>query len=376
MSYRIAADLRVVEPSFERDLRGDDVARPGHAVLERHPAHPVTVGVVDLRAPVVELERAGVLDLRLEGDGLVLEGRGDGHHLEHRPGLVDARDDRVDEPVRRVRRDLAVLVGVVGRIGGLGVDLPGVRVHDDGRHALGLVGDPRGEEFLLDRQLEAGVDGRPDVLARRPVVDDLGRIEQRPPVRVAVRDHDLRVARQRRLVGLLDPVLALPVAVDEAQQLRRQGRVGSAARLRIDAHRLRLERDAEEPLGRDPVADLSGERRGDAPREDDVRLVARELVAQGHARDVVEAEEADELVAGLVPLLGVHVRRRGHEPVAIDGRGEDHGPAAVVDVAAMRRLGDLDRRLGDGLRGEHVALRDLPVREPPDERERARRRSR
>ena len=54
---------------------------------------------------------------------------------------------------------------------------------------------------------------------------------------------------------------------------------------------------------------------------------------------------------------GGQVRRRGDEPVALDGRGEDDGAAPVVDVAAAGRLLDLDGRLGDGLRGEHVALR-------------------
>ena len=50
-------------------------------------------------------------------------------------------------------------------VGRLGVDLAGVRVHDDRRHALGLVGDPRGQELLLDGELEAGVDGQAQVLA-------------------------------------------------------------------------------------------------------------------------------------------------------------------------------------------------------------------
>ena len=62
--------------------------------------------------------------------------------------------------------DRPVVVGVVRRVGGLGVDLARVRVHDDRRDALGLVGDLGRQELLLDRELEAGVDGQAEVLAR------------------------------------------------------------------------------------------------------------------------------------------------------------------------------------------------------------------
>jgi hypothetical protein len=82
----------------ERHLRGDHVAGVGDAVLERHPAHPLAIGVVDLGPAAVELERPGVLDPGGRGDRAGLQRRRSGHHLEHRSGLVDARDEGVDEP--------------------------------------------------------------------------------------------------------------------------------------------------------------------------------------------------------------------------------------------------------------------------------------
>ena len=58
VEWRIADAVRVFLSSAERDLRRDDVARVGDRVLERHPAHGLVVGVVDVGPAAVELEDA------------------------------------------------------------------------------------------------------------------------------------------------------------------------------------------------------------------------------------------------------------------------------------------------------------------------------
>ena len=192
----------------ERDLRGDHVARVGDAILERHPAHALAVGVVDLGLAAVEAQRAGVLDPGRRGHGALRQRGGRGHHLEHRARLVDGRHDRVDEPRRLRRGDRLVVVAVVRGIGRHRVDLAGVRIHDDGRHALGLVGDPGGEQLLLDPELEAGVDGQREVRPGGARLLDRGVVEDRQAARVAFGDDDARLAGELCLVFLLDAVLA------------------------------------------------------------------------------------------------------------------------------------------------------------------------
>ena len=152
-----------------------------------------------------------------------------GQHLEDRAGLVDGADDRVDEAGRIAGGDRRVVVAVVGRIGGLGQDLAGVRVHDDCRDRLGPVGRPGGEDLLLDRELEPRVDREAEVLARRAGILDDGRLRDEPRCDVALGVDDPGPAGQLLLVELLDAVLAGALAIDEPQQLGREGRVRAAA---------------------------------------------------------------------------------------------------------------------------------------------------
>ena len=138
-----------------------------------------------------------------------VEGGRRGHHLEHGARFVDVRDDRVDEAARRRRGDRPVVVGVVRRVGRLGVDLAGVRVHDDGRHALGLVGDPGRQQLLLEGELQArrrssaAGPRRGRRAPGRPTSPTSG-----PAARVALGEEDARRAGQLLLVELLDAVLA------------------------------------------------------------------------------------------------------------------------------------------------------------------------
>ena len=197
--------------------------------------------------------------IRVDGrDRAVRQGGRGGHHLEHRARLVDGRDDRVDEPPGVGGRDRLVVVAVIGRIGRHRVDLAGVRVHDDRRGALGPVGDPRGEQLLLDPQLETGVDRQAQVGAGRAgLATDASSSIAWPPASRS-RDDDPWLAGERRLVVLLDAVLAAALAIDEAEEVGREGRARSPADLRIDTLGFGLERQAEGPLVSDRRADPVG----------------------------------------------------------------------------------------------------------------------
>ena len=300
-----------------------------------------------------------------------VEGGRRGHHLEDRAGLVDARHDRVDEPRRIGRRDRLVVVRVVRRVGRHRVDLAGVRVHHDGRGALGPVGDPRREELLLDAQLESGVDRQAQVRPGLARLADRRVIEDRLATGIALRDDDPRLARQGRLVLLLDAVLAAAVAIHEPEQVGRQARARAAADLRIDALRLRFEREREDPFCIDGRADPVGDGPLQAVREDEVLGVPGQPIAQGDRGRVVEPQDAREFGDGRpAPVRGQLVGRRD-QAFALDGRGQHDGPGPVVDVAALARRVDGDGRLRERLRREPIAIDDLPVGEPGGEQDRA-----
>ena len=91
---------------------------------------------------------------------------------------------------------------------------------------LRAVGDPRGEDLLLDGELEAGVDRQAEVLARRPGSVDDGGVRDRRDRRRRVWAWTIRGwPASCVLVVLLDAVLADALAVDEAEELRGERRV-------------------------------------------------------------------------------------------------------------------------------------------------------
>ena len=94
-----------------------------------NPAHALVIRVVDLGLAMVQTQRPDVLDTRRARDRAGLERGSGGHHLEHRPGLVDIRHDRVDEALGRLLRDRLVVVGVVRRVRPLGIHLARIGVH-------------------------------------------------------------------------------------------------------------------------------------------------------------------------------------------------------------------------------------------------------
>ena len=85
---------------------------------------------------------------------------------------------------------------------------------------------------------------------------------------------------------------------------------------------------------------------------------------------VVEAEDAGQLGDGRPAPIRSELVRGGYQAFPLDGRGQDHGPGPVEDVATPARRVDRDARLGERLGGEAVPVDDLPVAEPSDERDR------
>ena len=85
----------------------------------------------------------------------------------------------------------------------------------------------------------------------------------------------------------------------------------------------------------------------------------------------VEPEDRRQCRDRLPPRLGRQLVGRGDESLALDGRGQDDRAGPVEDVAALARRVDGDGRLGQRLRGEPLAIDDLPVAETGDQRQRA-----
>jgi hypothetical protein len=252
----------------------------------------------------------------------------------------------------------------------MGVDLARVRVHHDRRDALGAVGDPGVEDRLLDGELEPGVDRQPDVRSGHAGLVDDGGLRDRAGVDVALSEQDARRAGEQLLVALLDAVLADALAVDEADEVRRERRIRAAARLRVGPQRLRLERHVRER----PAADRRGnplrDVRRDVARKDDVLATGPDAVVERLAAGGVELQDPGELVDEVAALVRLDLVRRDHDAVAFDARGEHDRPAPVVDRAAGARLLGPERRLTARLGREGVAAHDLPPREAADDRDR------
>ena len=132
-----------------------------------------------------------------------------------------------------------------GWLGGGGLVISGTGTPGRGTSGIGSLGPGAGmpgwgvcgSMTLTGDGVAFGFDiGAPNVAAMPPME---GR---------AAGDEHARRARQDVLVVLLHAVLSIVVAVDEAEQMGSQGGLGSAARLRIDPLRLRLEGDVDDPL--------------------------------------------------------------------------------------------------------------------------------
>ena len=99
-------------------------------------------------------------------------------------------------------------------------------IHHDGRDAQGPVGDPAAKSSCSSCELEPGVDRQAQVDPGDARATAPRRAGNRIAVRVGDGQVDLRLPGQLLLVALLDAVLALALAVDEAEQLGGQRRVG------------------------------------------------------------------------------------------------------------------------------------------------------
>ena len=222
------------------------------------------------------------------------EGGHSGHHLEDGAGLVDAAHDRVHEPPRGFRPDSLVVVAVVARIRGLGVDRARVWIHHDGRNTGRPVGDGRREQLLFEGKLQPGVDGERDVHARRTCGFDLALVQGQVAGGAALGEDHGRLAAQRRLVVLLDAVLPHSIRVDESQHLRREGRVGTSANLRIDPYWFRFQCERRECSAGETIADAIGDVGSQTVGEDDVGLGRGHLGGEGGGGGIPQPEEVDQ----------------------------------------------------------------------------------
>ena len=198
-----------------------------------------------------------LVEARVGRDGAVVERPGQGHDLHHRSGLIETRDDRVDELRGRRRRKLVRVVAGHVRPGD---DATGGGLHDDQGAALRLV-------FLHaigQRPLGDHLDGAIERQLQRHAVDRVAALSiaqhDRPVRQVAHRRLESRLPRERLVVIAFDAVVALPRVVREAQQV---GGEGGSRDATIDigplglrhladsreAHRIQLLRDR----GRNPA---------------------------------------------------------------------------------------------------------------------------
>src|SRR5439155_19557847 len=166
-------------------------------------------------------------------------------------------------------------------------------------------------------------------------LDRAFRLQQGLAVRVAVGLDDLRLAGEDVLVELLDPVLAVAITIDEADELRGEAALRAAAGLRVAPRRVRLERDPADPRGCGGRLDHGRLLGWQVPRDHQVRLAGRELGRELAARDRVQAElRREELDHGRsllrAQLLGVH-----DEPVPGHARGADDRATPVGELAAL-----------------------------------------
>ena len=224
-------------------------------------------------------------------------------------------------------------VRVVGGRGDEGQDLPGPRVHrDDTPDAI--------PEVILGDPLEPEVERHEEVLAgprlRAPLLGDL------PPVRVHD-DPPLAVdAREQRLVGRLDPLLADPVA----------HRV--AARSRPDLVRRGLGEIAERVRGHDAV-------RVEPPlrdRDGELRMLRRARLDRG---DLLDAEVLGDRGRHELRVSKAPLDARPH----LIGRELQHGDGEVLGVREVLRLAPVELEVVGGLvldEGDPVAVEDVAAR--------------
>lgn len=138
----------------------------------------------------------------------------DRERFHGRPGLEPIGDDVI---AARLYVRLTVVVGIVPRARRHRVDLPGIRIHENDRGALRLVGPLCGVEFLLGDVLDSFVQRQCDVVAlkRSFVVGAFGKEQATAPV---PQPFDLfHMSAQLLIEGELKPVFPLTVGRHETK---------------------------------------------------------------------------------------------------------------------------------------------------------------
>ena len=197
-------------------------------------------------------------------------------------------------------------------------------------------------------------------------------VEDGHAARVALGDDDPRLAAELRLVLLLDAVLAAAVAVDEAEEVRGEARVRSAARLRVDALGLGLERQpGDRPVGR--WRSGSGRRRRRSRPWRRIRYL--EFVAS-LSRSAIASSGASPRIAVSVATVCRRVSGVSWSGAATSRSRWTVVARTIVPVRSKMsprsaRGVDGDRRLGQRLGRQSLLVDDLPVAESGDQRHRA-----
>ena len=210
---RRSVDVEARLPEARADLQRPDVGALREDLGRGEPLADVRVG--DGLHVLRELERAALaVDLLGGLERPRGERRGDGERLHDRARLEAVGHGAV---ASRVGLRLAVVVRVVAGRGGDREDVARVRIDDDERRALRLVGLLREVELALRDVLDALVDREVDVvpleglLVRHPLGED------QVALPVAEARELLDVAAKLVVHRELDAVLPLPVRRHEAQ---------------------------------------------------------------------------------------------------------------------------------------------------------------
>ena len=336
-----------VEPEAARHLH-EQIAAELHAHLAEHGVRRVPHGLLQGDLAVGALLHVGhgrVADVHLAGGvvggvrrgDVILQRGGQGHHLEGGAGRVQCLGGAVEQlggiaaAVRGCREQLLVVGGVEGGGGGQGVHGAGLGVQ--GHHGAHLAG-----QRVLRRLLDAGIDGKHDVVA-------LG-LDARERVHHIGKAGEVLLAAQGVVVGGLDAGGAEALG-GVAHDVRRQlaGGVFALVGAVLLAHRCGEYRAVGSGDGAPLHAGLF--RDGVVVRRHALvfrRLDDHEVGEVGHEH--CEQHREDDHGAG-ESLAQRHASQHGVRPVGADGPGLAHfGIDAGALVAAAQQAAD-DDEAGD-----------------------------
>src|SRR2546425_5434552 len=228
--------------------RDEDRARVRRALEDLpHPRWPVRLPKRVPQTPPADDREAFVVVRRLWRHHPLVQGRGDRDRLHRGARLVRPRHGAVAERLGVRGRNTG---GVVRRRRGEREDRAVPRVEDDRASARRALARDRRGELALDRGLHREVEGEQKVLSSSRIGRDAETDGELAVRGIALDDEAPVHAAKDRVVPPLDAVLALPVVVHEAKDVRAEGAV------RIEPLRLVLEAEPLDAQRGDPLGDV------------------------------------------------------------------------------------------------------------------------